>query len=353
MKINRQELVGLLKTLTPAVGDAKNAVQELSHVWFDGKYVSAFNDVLGIRIEFPTDFTGGMIGDKLIGVLDRSQAKDVDVGIDGDDVLLQIGRARIKLTRRPIEDWFWTPEIPETDGYAVTSEFREAIDLALMSVGAAKVLNPEQRGITIVQNGEAADLYSTDAVSLSWVKVKTGNKPITTSGDRLILPTLFCEQVSAAKGRSELRFDDNAVYCLTRLGESKESDKHREMVVFSRLVEEDEPVSFEGVVSQHVTENAGVEVPPQLKMRAERAMVLLDEQPLEIEVDDGNLYLYAQTPYGEIDDMLKLPGHANVKAKLDVSLLHRALDGRERLSISRSAVVVTGPSNFVHIIACK
>lgn len=364
MKLGRAELLGLLKALNPAVASSRNQLLELAHIWFSGTHVSAFDDLLGIKIEFETEFTGGVLGEKLIGVLERSRARDVDIGLDGDDLLMKIGAARIKLTRRPIEDWFWNPEIPKEDGFTITKSFQQAVDMALLSVGASNVLNPEQRGITIIQNGKAADLYSTDAVSLSWVQVDTTKQPVFNHSNRLIIPTPFCQQVKSLKGEAELRFDENAVYCLTSItlveGSKKEGEERKavvaEALIFSKLVEDDNPVEFERLVKQFTGGDVelAIEVPGQLKLRAERAMVLLGDQPAELSVEEGHLYLYAQTPYGEVDDVLKIEStHPDVKAKIDVALLARALDVCTKISITKQSLVLTGPNNLVHVVACK
>ena len=359
MKINRAELLALLKLAEPALAGSKNPVQEMCCLWFSGSHLSAYNDLLGVEVVLKTEFTGGINGEKLIALLDRSHVKEVDIETDGEEVLLKIGRARIKLARRPIEDWFWHPEVPVEPGFLITKGFHEGVELALMSVGAPTVENAEQRGVTAVQNGEAVDLYSTDGVSLSWAHVVALDTAIGPAGSRVILPTPFCERLAALKSDAELRFDENAVYCLTSidLTNRKQKDEVRkayEMLVFSRLVDDDDPVSFVDVVGKHASNDDGVEVPAQLKQCIERAMVLLTEQPLEVEVEDGNLYLFADAPpYGEVDDVLKFPAHPNVKAKLDAALLHRALDGRETVHISKEAVVLRGPKSFLHILACK
>lgn len=362
MKIGRTELLGLVKALSPAVASSRNQLPELAHIWFDGQFASAYDDLLGIKIKFKTEFTGGVLGEKLLGILERSRARDVDIELDGDDLLMKIGAARIKLTRRPISDWFWKPEVPEQDGYGVTKDFQRAIDTVLLSVGASNVLNPEQRGITVIQNGKTADLYSTDAVSLSWAKVDTTNQKVFSHSNRLILPTQFCQQLKGLKSKAELRFDENAVYCLTSavlVEGKKEKDEERpattaEALIFSKLVEDEDPVSFEDVVKQNIADaNERVETPAQLKLRAERALVLLGSEPAELSVDDNHLYLYAQTPYGEVDDVLKIDGHPNVETMIDVSLLVRALDRCDRMAVTKQSLVLSGPNDFLHIIANK
>jgi hypothetical protein len=349
VKIDRTLLLGLLKAVSPALAGSKNQVQELSNVWFSGDSVSAFNDLLGIRISLRTEFSGGIMGSKIIGVLDNSRARQVDITGTGEEALLKIGAARIKLTRRPIEDWFWEPEVPEAQGYRVGREFREVISLLLMSVGSANVVNPEQRGITVIQNGLAADLYSTDAVTMSWVKFATEQKIVDTA-DRIILPTPFCECLVALKHDAELRFDENAVYCLTKLVIGEEQF---DMMIFSKLVDDENPVPFERVVKDCLGDDQKFEVPSRLKMCTDRAMVLLENEPAELEIKDGYLLLYAQTPHGEVDDAIKIGDCGEVSIKIDVALLRRALEGREQMSVSKHCIVLTGPGDFTHIIATK
>lgn len=360
MEINRLELLGLLKALSPATASSKNQVPELSCVWFDGEYASAFNDVLGIRVAFPSEFTGGIAGDKLAGVLERSRTQKVLVEVDGEDALFAIGRAKIKLSRRPIEDWFWEPEIPSGDALPLTKKWRSAIDAVLLSVGSANVLRPEQRGITVIQNGKAVDFYSTDALSVSWMSVESSdNRKALAKGSRLILPTLFCEQIRALKGEAELKFDENAVYCLTDVVLSRPNDDEdkkakpvvRDVLIFAKLVEDDDPVSFEDVVSQHVTDDAGIEIPSELKLRAERAMVLLGDEPARVTVSKTWLQLYAQTAHGEVDDKIKIGAHPEVAVRLNMALVHRGLDSCDHMVIAEDSVVMTGPGNFVYIVS--
>lgn len=375
MKVSRRELLGLLSVLKPAVASIRNQVPELAHVWFDGEYASAFNDVLGIRVAFKTEFTGGMLGEKLTGVLDRSHDDRVVVECEDEGAVFAIGNAYIKLTRRPIEDWKWFSQEyqpPKTSGHVVSDAFRNAVGAALISVGATNTMKPEQCGVTVVQNRSAADLYSTDAVSMSRIRVETGNKPVISSGGRVILPTPFCELVKALKYDAELRFDENGVFCLTQVDlgaaaedseapdaaekKAKVSRTLREAIVFSKLVADDDPVEFDRVVEENVGPEDQVEyaaVPSELKQRAERALVLLDDQPIEIEVKGKKLYLYAHTPYGEIDDVLPIRGHPDVKAKIDLAIFRRALDVCTEMRISTNSVVLTGPGNLLHIVACK
>ncbi len=357
MKIPRKDLLAVLKIVEPAISSNKNAVEELSHIWFSGKYVSAFNDLLGLQVSFKTEFSGGVRGDKILGILENSLARDITIEeADGGNLFMKAGSAHVTFALRPFEDWFWHPTVPDAKPFQVSKEFIDAIDLTLLSVGSGKVLNPEQRGITIIQNGGDADLYSTDSVSISWMKTKstilTGKEQT-----RAILPTPFCEQfVKMATESSKLTIDENAVYYT---GEFKSGDWIGDVLLFSKLVEDDNPVPFADVVNGYVGTKGAFPIPNRLKGSLDRALVLLsDGEPADIQIKDEKLLLYAQsssTP-AEVDDVIKLEKadkHAEILVKADPGLLKRGIEGRDDLAVTKDCLIMTGPKNFVHIISTK
>jgi hypothetical protein len=349
VEVNRSEFLSLLKTVAPALASGRTQLPELSCIWFDGRFVSAFNDVIGVRVRFKTDFTGGFIGSKFIGVLDASTDEMVQLSLDDDDLLIELGNARVKLVRRPIEDWFWSPEVPQEPGFKADKTFMEYISLLLISVGAPNVVSAEQRGITIIQKRDVFDLYSTDALTMSWIQVE-GGEPLLNTADRTIIPTLFCECLVSTQHECELKFDQNAVYCVTQ---TDVGENQIDMLLFSKLVDDDSPVPFEDVVRDCVGNDPQFPVPAELKICTDRAMVLLNNEPAELEVKQGHLLLYARTSYGEVDDAIKIGKASEVKVKIDVALLRRALEGRERMTVSDSCIVVFGPGSFKHIISNK
>src|SRR5579863_1775696 len=129
MKISRTNLLATLKLASPALASNKNQVLELSHFWLDGEFLSAYDDVIGIRVGCKSDVEGGVPGDKVVGVLENSRARDVTLEVaKGGNMLLKAGSAHITLAMRPIKDWFWHPEVPDRDGFVITEEFQRAID---------------------------------------------------------------------------------------------------------------------------------------------------------------------------------------------------------------------------------
>lgn len=370
MIVNRNELLAALKIAAPALAGAKNQVLELSHFWFDGTHLSAYDDLIGVKLDFPTEFKGGVLGDKLIGVLECCSDKEVEMTREDDgNLMLTAGGAMITFALRPIEDWFWHPEPPEkAESYRLTKEFIQAVELTLLSVGSAKILNPEQRGITIIQNGDvSADLYSTDATAISWMQVPLakGERVLSPEMDRCIVPTQFCEILTKnAKPNSEILFDENSVYLyeVIKLGEGE--DRDAQVLFFSKLVEDETPLPFEDVVQGYIKGKGSFPIPGLFKQAIDRSLVMLEaEQPADLRVGKGEtkktadrnyLYLYAETPHGVVDDAVEIKGeHPHIKVRVDSSLIKRGLDGRETMTVTDECLVMTGPKGFIHIVATK
>lgn len=360
MKINRAALLSALKFASPALAGDKNAVEELSHFWFDGKYLSAYDDLIGVRLEFPTEFTGGVRGDKLVGVLENSRALTVTLEPEDDgNLVLKAGSAIITLALRPIEDWFWTPQLPDEDGYRVDKDFLSAISLALMSVGSTKIMNPEQRGVTVIEQDGDVDFYSTDSLAISWMRVPSNNGRVLGQGmSRCILPTQFCELFTKTmKAGAQVIFDESAVYAFdtVKLGTEK-NEQEAQMMLFSKLVDDENPLPFERVVQDYISAKGSFLIPKRLRMSVDRALVMLESgQATDLSVKDGSLLLYAKTDHGIVDDELELEkfNHPDIKIRIDFGLLKRALDGREKMTVTNECLIMTGPTGFYHIVASK
>lgn len=376
MIVDRQILVNVLKLAAPALASEKNQVRELYHFWFDGDYLSAFNDILGIRIGFKTEFKGGVNGDHLIGVLENSRSRNIRLDEEDGNLMIKTGAAIIKLALLPVEDLLWRPVIPTENGYPLTKELLSAVDMCLLSVGKAKVLTPEQRGVTLIQNSTSLDCFSTDAVSLSWVKVDN-NTPLM-EDERCIIPTPFCEQLkNLGPVGAAMSFETNAVYCdsVILVGEvtapnvrSNDPEFKTQVtakaLLFSKLVEDEDPIDFMSHVNRYLKGKGNFTVPPMMKLSIDRAMVVLAEsQPVQLRIgtedNDNWIFIFAEAEdmHGEVDDAIKLEGkednHPDIKVKVDAGVLKRGLDSCRQMMITEDCVVMRGAEGFVYVVATK
>jgi DNA polymerase III sliding clamp (beta) subunit (PCNA family) len=354
MNIERTTLLKALNSAKPALG-SNNQLVELNHFWFDTDYVYAYNEILGIKAPCKTDFMGGVKGDLLLGMLDKSSAKELIIEEDGNELICTAGTAQLTFTLLPFKDFkdIWTIKEPDWDNsYEISDAFIEAVDAVLFSVGNSKVLNPEQRGITIIQRDRGyADLYTTDSATISWARIETDRK-IHSENVRCVLLTEFCDLLKGiAKPTDKLSIDQSTASLLVQDG----------MFVFSRLVEEGEtPADFETYMREYTKVEKFVKIPKEFDMALARAELLTTKgtsevTPVEFSIKEREppvLTLYAKTLYGEIDDEIEIePGHEKIVVKADVSLVKRALNKRTGFAIKKECIVLTGPVNFFHIIA--
>ena len=365
MKINRIELLSILKTAAPALSSNKNLVEVMAYFWFDGKTVSAYDDMIGIQVDFEQgEFTGGLQGDKLLGLLENSLAVNVIITVEDKNILrVKAAKTVVDFPLKPIEDWIWNPELPDTKPYKVTEEFLNMISLLLLSVGNGKVMNPEQRGITVVPGKGHSDFYSTDALTLSWMRLKG-----TVVSDRVVLATPFCEQIkSSVSVGSKLYVDSTdeggGVYCECSVEIAK--DVTVSVLLFGRLILDENPEShdFEAAIRENPITDTAFNVPSKLKGALDRALVFIRaEKMMTIGVGpkikgDGEMVYLKSAPEDEIDfnDYVDLDSteHPDISAKVEPQLLRRALDGREKMAVTDSTIILSGPGDFIHIISAN
>lgn len=366
MKFNRQILLNTLKTAAPALAGEKNQVKELSHFWFDGDYVSAFNDILGIRVECVTEFVGGVNGEHLLGILENSPARELHLEEENGTLIIRVGGAIIKLAVLPIADMLWKPAVPKADPYIISQGFMEAVDMCLLSVGKSKVLTPEQRGVTLIQTN-TLNAFSTDAVSLSCMLIE-GDAALL-EGERCILSTPFCEQLSNIGGESAaLYFTASSVYCDSAVVVAEVDDKQetKKALLFAKLIEDDDPIDFNSHVARYMKAAKGaVVIPTGFRLSVDRAMVILSEgQPVTLKIkkdhkDDEfkSIFIYStgDEQAGEVDDAILLSdnNHSDIEVLIDAKVLKRGLENRKVMMITEDCVIMLGPEKFTHIIATK
>jgi|SRR5215469_740083 len=357
MKVRRDLLLAVLEAASPALGTARNLVPGLSHFWFDGKTVTAFNDVLGIRVTMESDFTGGVEGERLLGVLKNSTAKQVTLKTrTGRNPALSVeaGSAGVTLPMRPIEESLFREEFPRDTGFTISKELIEALKLTMLSCNNKKLASPAERGITLIQKGTTLDAYTTDDSTVSWSRIAEAQLFPTKTG-RAIWPREFCDYIFRNFGHgTRVAFVDNAVWCADDTG----------VTVYTKLVEDNSVVDFPGFVSNYEKEIAvAFKIPEELPKALLRAEAMIPEKaPIELEVttvSDGDedvrvLRLYANNAIGEFDDLVEIDatGH-DLTVKADVKLIRRALPGRTSVAITRQSVVLTGPANFFHFISTR
>jgi len=363
MKLRRKALLSALRAVRPALAEGTNQLEALSHVWFDGETVSAFDGSLGIQVALKTDFKGGVLGDKMLSIVDKSEATEFELTEGPDENLIMVGRnekeetEQVKFALRSITEWFWAPPDIDVPVFELGEGFIDGVKSLMFSVGTSKESIPKERGVTIIQSNKSIDMCSTDRQTLSWVVLNTDH-PVLTQSRSVIIPTLFCEQLTKFKEGSRLMVDTMTA---NLTGEIKLDDTESATVsMYGKLVEEDEPMELNTIAENFEVETAErIAIPSRMRSSLDQAVVLVGPgQALDMRVGadkEGNYITFAaHSPYGEFDDVIWFSGdHRKVKLKVDAALLRRGIEGRKELSVSERGIVATGPDNFVHVVVAK
>lgn len=346
MTMEREALLKTLKIAEPALA-TKDLVEELTHFWFDSEKLLAYNDVIGIELPFASNFKGGVRGNLLIGFLDKSNGKDVDLEVseDGKELQIKCGAGRMKLAMLGIERRIFS--MPKVASKAIKLEpvLLSGIAKVMVSVGQDTSI-PDQLGITFIPDGKNFDLYTTDAKTICWLSMN----PPEGWDRRAVVPSTFCDQL--------LRLAKNESMYLYLTQETIVSELGNGIWLFSRLIEPARPLDFDAVLNSLLSKGYSkkfVKVPERMKQAIERAGVITDNQPgtsIEFGFNDAKLYLHAKTIYGEINDSLLLdPPHDKIDGLLDADLVKRGLELCNQMQLNSQALIMAGDGGFVYVIA--
>jgi hypothetical protein len=349
LKLNRKEFLGEIERVKPALGGA-GGLAELTHLWFDGDQVQAFNIGLGLCAPLKTDFTGGVPGRLFISLLQSSSAEEIEVGEDGDCLEVVQGKSRTKLPmlamdRNPWSERFGKP--PKSAGCVPLTE--ELLD-ALRRVRIVKHKEPnrvEHYGITFMASKEDMRLYTTDSRMLARIVV-----PGKFEDEDGVLPWAFAEQIIAlCEPGARLYLSDDFL-----MATSNEKDDGPR--IYSTVLDASELMDLDGIIANFIVENAAsAPLPKGLGESLDRAALLSasSEDPvIQITVKKNTFFLngrYSKTT--EVDESLDLDGkHPEGKITVRVDQLQAAMAQAEEFTIGE-ALVLRGEKDFLSMIAAS
>ena len=348
MKLERLVMLEAINMVKPALA-TKDLIEALTHIWFDGEPITAYNDTdLGIQVPFQIDFKGGLRGALLLGLLQNSRAKDIELepGEEAHQMQLKAARVRAKLAVLDFEQNVWQfPAFNPKKAFKISADFVDAMKKVLVSVGNDTSI-PEKLGVTLISSPDGGLLlFTTDSRSIAQVEIELKEKP--KLPERIILPTAFCEQlirICSDGGQLELRKD-----CAIAANADG-------VLLYARLVDVIKPLPFVETFAKHTKfpKAARFEVPTRLALALERAIVILDEvagEPVQISISAGKLRLEAiHAGRGDLKDSVQIADTVpEITVKVAPDLIKRALPLSSHMVIGEQAIYMTGPDGFSYL----
>lgn len=334
--MKRERLIGLMSTVEPALS-ASAFVPVLSHFWFTGKRLMAYNDHIAISVKCETDFVGA-VPKTLLALLATSKAEEVEMNVSGKSLNIKAVSSKFKLAIMGEEDFiFKMPKMRSTEPVGVDAgRFFQALESCMFSVGN-DTSHADHLGVTLIEERGKLLMFSTDRATISHGELKLEG---TLGIKRVILPSDFCRQMlRIVKGASTIKLEITDEYVLCR---------HGSVTIYGKLVEPDHPLNFKGVLEQELTfdKAAMADIPEKLQAVLERACIVtdsaIDKSRTEITVSvGGRAHFYSKSERGEVNDTILVDKkHPEVKVRVDP---HRMKDGYgrfDKMYITNNAVVM-------------
>lgn len=297
-----------------------------NHLIFDGKTVHAYNDVIGIVDDLPTNGAFALHGQTLLGVLRSLRSKEVDLIAGEHEVTVRTQSSRVKLPYLPKSSFvFEEPEERWQQVFHIDDDFLQGLDLCLSTVAKDYSL-PALMGVFLSVSDSGVLMYSCNGDTISRVKLKPP-KGIENS---------FLCVIPAAFGEVALKMFKDAHSPELALSETWAALSCKGPSLYGRIVSTSSPLDHEKLITDTLQgKPTYVPVPNGLEAMLERAMVITGKHssPTTLTVADGVLDLFTTTPMGEVRDRVRLTGHPDVVAKVNADAVRQCIAACDEMAI--------------------
>ena len=346
----RTDLLERLDRVAPALSD-NNLIPILSHFWFRGGDLLAYNDKIAISTKLDIEFDGAIPGDTFYALLSASRAKEISiVPTDDNSITIKAASSRFKMPFLPVKqtEIFEMPAANAKKALPVNiSAFLDAIESCMRSLKEDTSM-PDSLGITIQMDNSGIKFYATNDATISFAHVKVVEQ---LKESRVVLSGDFCRQMLSLsktdkKGHIEI-YDD---YSLFKCGDS---------ILFGRLVSVPRPLDFDSVIESTFPASAKkqlISIPTKLEMILERAIIITEsktERPkTSIVIKDDKAAFYSKSERGEVHDSLLLEsGHPAVEVDVEPRLIKNGYGFFEKMILTEKCVVMVKGSSLYLVSA--
>lgn len=347
MSLSRKETIAALEPVKAAVA-ARSAIQELSHIWFDGHHVYATNGGIGVKAKFESPFNFGVPGTLLLGLLNQASKDTLDFEQEGNGLKLKAGRSKLTLNTLPFSTMPWRypakPAKKAVASFKITEDVIKALKRVAFFKPEAKN-RMEYHSICIFAVDDEMDFYLTDSKSLVVMPV---SEKLEGSGKKIALPRELAEQIVArCKPGCELNMYSDHFSV-------KASDN---IHLYSNVLDTSQMLDFPRVASQFTDPKKfpAVDIPKDLLAALERAVVLAgtEDPDITFKTNGKKLKLSGRFRYGELDEEFDFSkAVTGATLKLNAKLLAGIKDVK-KMSFSPKAVSFYGADDFVYVLGAK
>lgn len=358
--MKREALLRVLSTVEPAIA-GNDLIPVLTHYWFTGRTVMAYNDVIAISAPYKTNIKGAIRGSLLSGILSKLSGEEVDFSQEGDSVIIKSKRSKMVAPLLSTDTFLF--KFPKSGEPTLTlkekqvGELAAAFDICLQAL-SRRVSEPQRLGITIVPDKKGLCFYATDSITLSSAALAAKSHSL----DRTVtLAKPFCESAQkllSGKGVKNVSLEVTDEYAILTIGEDDDA-----ILLYGRLVDDPNPPKFKDVVKQYLPEGSSesmVTIPKAFEAALDRAYLVVHKalepstQISVVESKNGDVLvrIAAKSEQGEVTESVKIDEHADVSLGIDLSRLRDCdISKFDRILFDEACIVLGRGSDMLHLIA--
>lgn len=349
--MNRLDLIDAMRLAKSALSN-QDYLPILKHFVFDGESLSAYNDSLGISIDFESDLKCAIPGDLLQSLVTKYSAEELKFDVGEEKIEMKCGRNRTSLPYLPLEDAIdWIPNTDPLTDFKADGAFLMGLDRCKEFVGD-DANRLAEIGVTITAKADGSgDLFATDNLTMSRQHLNLKNF----EGDELncIIPVAWCNTVinlTNEIGDEDVHIEFGEGYVMADIGEG-------EAIVVAKLIEA-EPYNFEEIIDQNLEgveyEKSLVSPPVEFYAALERNLVIQSvsqDKEVDISLSGSVMKMNCNSAIGDSDDDITFETKFNdIDFKCDPQLLTKAGKICSKLAFLQNVVVAKeGP--FIHLIS--
>lgn len=360
--MKRESLLEVLSIVDPAIA-ANDLIPVLTHYWFTGKEVMAYNDIVAISAPYKTEFKGAVRGALLGGILSKMGGGDVTFTKEDSALVIKCGRTKLRVPLLPPDSFLFTfPEVDEDDALLSLTKkgkfgLTRAFDICLQAL-SRRVSEPQRMGITVVpESSKKLTFYSTDSVTLSAAPITAEDHGL---DKHVTMSKLFCE--SALKLMQRKDVGGVALHLDSEYSMMTFND---DVKLYGRLVDDPNPPKFKSIVENYLPKSKGnemVAIPKELPAALERAYLVVHKalEPVTklrvLEGSDGKqiLRISAKSETGEVTESIEIGDHPDVSLKIDLARFRECdLAKFDKIVFDAGCIVLASGRDMYHLVAVQ
>lgn len=344
--MKRAELVEKLEIVAPALSP-NTIVAVMTHFWFTGTRVMAYNDTIAISVPLKTDFACAVPG-VLLQLLKASRAAELELDYNEKEKSLLVKGAgtRIKLGTMSKADFAGIFKMPEPGdshidaGKGGMQELVRCTKACLRSVSIDTSVS-DYLGVTLIGDEKELLFFSTNHATLSHAVMKL---PAPIKFKRALIPTQFCNEMIELSDKEAAKLEIRKDYAFFQGRQGAR--------LFSKLIESERPVDFIAQFESHFpvgSEKKLVAIPTKLELMLERAVVIAQSAvtPVhtKVAVKESKLTFNTEASHS-VNDSTAIEKHANVQLSIDPKLVKNGVSSFEKMLLTPRAFIMAGKNEF-------